>query len=315
MNDKTKLIQFTKEMFKFTSALSTLIGFFIVFFYCIEIHYFPVGITTGDALLFVWAVISFGLIYAVFIYFIYTANSVYFYIGSIRINKFYKKTIIDKLPCGNNKFFILTFGIIAQIFLWIMGWRVDFFSLILITVLQCIMLILYFIGYCAYYDVKFPKKNKINESTDSTESKDTTDSKDSKTNKNFYLIIFVLIYISIPLIFGHVGIGFIKISFNLIGIRQNNVVIYIDKQYQTILQSRISDYTKSEKNHYLLMGKLNCSEVCNINNVNILFTDIGTKILFEIPSHPDKDGNIKALQFELPASAIKGIERKINYVK
>lgn len=308
MNDKTKLIQFTKEMFKFTSAVSTLIGFLIVFFYCVEIHYFPAGITTGDALLFVWAVISFGLIYAVFIFFIYTANSVFFYIGSICINKFYKKTIIDKLPCGNNKLFILTFGTMALISLIILGWYIDFFSFILIIISQVIMFFLYFIMYCIYFNVSLKKNNN-------TETTETTKSANSKINKKYYLILFILIYISIPLIFGHVGIGFIKISFNLIGIRQNNVVIYIDKQYQAILQSRISDYTKSEKDHYLLVGKLNCSDVCYIDNVNILFTDIGSKILFEIPSNPDKDGNIKALQFELPASAIKGIERKIIYVK
>jgi hypothetical protein len=293
-------IQYSKDMFKLISTVGSFAGFIVVFFYCLDINFFPVGITTGGALLFIWAVISFSLIYTVFIFLIYIANSVYFYLIAKIINKLYKEQKITKFPLGNDRLLIFTFGPIAQFFIVIISCSSKALSILSVFSSQIFMLILYFIKYCYDNNIVFNAK----------ENKETVQSKEDNKPSYRYNILYIMVYISIPLIIGQVGGSFIRIAFILSGIRQNNVVIYFDKSYQNILEARINKFNNSEKENIECLGK----DICYIENVNILFTYIGSKVLFEIPIESDKKNGIsKALKLELPASAIKGIEREIDY--
>lgn len=92
------------------------------------------------------------------------------------------------------------------------------------------------------------------------------------------------------------------ITLTLVGIRQAAVTIYIDKNYQKLLQTRIAKINKNSS----LNSEIKCFELCYIENVNILFSSIGTETLLEIKAPTDRQGQQQALLISLPSSAIKG---------
>ena len=104
------------------------------------------------------------------------------------------------------------------------------------------------------------------------------------------LFSYGLIYFA-PLFYGQVGGGLTRETFETMGVRQKNVSIYfVNKEYGPILNSY------KEKG---LISNLACDEICQIEKVNILFTNIGSNSKIEMHG---KNGSINIV---LPTEAIK----------
>lgn len=52
------------------------VGFLILFFYCSKHRFFPSGITFGDTFIFVWVSISFGIVYNLFVYILFSIGCI-----------------------------------------------------------------------------------------------------------------------------------------------------------------------------------------------------------------------------------------------
>ena len=94
-----------------------------------------------------------------------------------------------------------------------------------------------------------------------------------------------------------------NIAFKIAGIQYKNITIYTDISYGKFIRNIINIL----KNKELQSNSINCTDLCNIDSVDILFTNIGSKTLLAIPSG---ENNEQRLHLELPTSAIKGIEKK-----
>ena len=121
------------------------------------------------------------------------------------------------------------------------------------------------------------------------------------------IIIFIIVYgiISEILIIILIGIGpfstnSFKFSFTIYGLRKTNVSLLIDKNYYKVLQKNINELnSKDSKSNF----KITCdNNFCELEHIDILLTNVGSKTLIFIPSIENKT---KGLRVELPNSAIK----------
>lgn len=96
-------------------------------------------------------------------------------------------------------------------------------------------------------------------------------------------------------------VGLTNITLSLIGVRQSDVTIYLDKNYQDIFDNN------EKKDHF---DKMNCSSVYQLDHINILMTNIGTKTKFQIPAKSIHNATDSPIEFEVPNEAIKGVRSK-----
>jgi len=94
-----------------------------------------------------------------------------------------------------------------------------------------------------------------------------------------------------------------NIAFKIAGIQYKNITIYTDISYGKFIRNIINIL----KNKELQSNSINCTDLCNIDSVDILFTNIDSKTLLVIPSAENSEHN---LRLEILTSVIKGIEKK-----
>ncbi|PIT60860.1 hypothetical protein [Snodgrassella alvi] len=313
MRKYKEITEFVIDLFKIFSILGTAIGAFIVVIYCIEIQFFPQGVTISGALLFIWVTINFGILYGLIIVMLYMANlSIFYLLCFIRqtflIVKFKKTEIknlkIKYLPPVDIMLIFFLYGLIAQALIILFSIDLKIFSLMKIILVQTLMLLLYFIKFCADNRIKSKCFKIVNIKKEESDK--------DKISRNF---MYLLLLILIPLVIGQFGGNLIKFSFTLSGIRQSNVTLYIDNNYRNVLQTRINQFNDGKEKSLHLKSIPECIDLCHLDNVNILFANVGSQILFEIRTMKDKNGQSEALRFNLPSSAIKGIDSKFIYSK
>lgn len=108
-------------------------------------------------------------------------------------------------------------------------------------------------------------------------------------------------FITPMIVVSGIGVGLTNITLSLIGVRQSDVTIYVDKNYQDLF------YNSENKDYF---DKINCSSTCQLEHVNILMTNIGTKTKFQIPAKSIHNTTDRPIEFEVPNEAIKGIRNK-----
>lgn len=85
MNNKTKenfdiLTNHYTKLSNFIAKITIVVGFLILFFYCSKNRFFPSGITFGDTFIFAWVSISFGIVYNLFVYILFSIGCIEAYI-------------------------------------------------------------------------------------------------------------------------------------------------------------------------------------------------------------------------------------------
>ena len=63
MNKYSDLLKLINTGLTTVGILCNIIGFMIIIFYCIQIRFYPTGLTLSDALFFWWILLIFGFLY------------------------------------------------------------------------------------------------------------------------------------------------------------------------------------------------------------------------------------------------------------
>ncbi|MGL4386946.1 hypothetical protein [Snodgrassella alvi] len=291
--------------------VGNIIGVIIIFWYCITYQFYPVGISVGDVLFCMYIFVIFGFLCFIFIFQQYMAGRIFLILFPKPINKCFNKCFnkcnLRPIILPKEKIYIFL-SIIANLFclsLIFYSWfqtRSLFKTLISFIANYGAVLIL--IGFCIF-NQKWNTLFKINQLKPSAKNINILYFKIGKIEIPSKLIIIIYSLILLLFCVNNIMISLTDITLTLAGVRQAAVTIYIDKNYQKLLQSRIAKITKNSA----LNSEFKCFELCYIENVNILFSGIGTETLLEIKTPKDKQGQQQALLISLPSSAIKGKEQ------
>lgn len=299
-----EITQLILNIFKIISITCPTIGIIIFTFYCMEVHFIPPDVQISDTLVFILITISFGMLYASFVGVLYWANlAIFFFLYVSRVksrpNIYYNKIKSYKfknyklkgIPSLSDRIIIYTYGVIAEIILLFSVYS-EVFSFPKIIFVQFLMLLI--------YAVKFFYNNHIFIKTKRTVNQNIEKKKPDKNEKVKFNLMFILLLFLIPLV-GQFSNNLIKYSFAFCGIRQTDVSLYVDKNYfNLVLQKKINKLnSKDSKSNF----KNPCDDnMCELEHIDILFTNVGSKTLIFIPSIKNKT---KGLRVELPNSAIK----------
>ena len=279
------LINSVKEHSRAFGIAGAVIGAILVIYYCGSIRFYPSGLTMADTLFFLWVVVVFGFYYSVVAFAFFIASMFWVTIFSKPINLFLKfikvqNKIVVPLP-KSDWLTILVGGLISNFYIISVSY---FKNHSFMAIFGSLFLIGFIYTLIEYIGKRTESGVKSLESSDDTIK---TNPMDPKTVKN---IFYVLIYVA-PLLFAQVGGGITRTTFETMGVRQESINLHIEaKDYRSILES----YKKQG-----LIADLECNEVCDIKNVNVLFTNIGTNTKVELY------GENGSLQVVLPTNVIK----------
>lgn len=269
-----------REYIKIISIVSPLVGIFLIIYYCSSIAFYPAGLSAGDTLLFLWVFVGFLILYSAIVLFYFVASLFWLWLLSFFLTKFRIKNLEKTKQSLKKQQLILGNG-----FLHFLGLVVTI-SAVILTLSSEETMEIFLYGFstlftmCLSILVYFSLENSII----ITEEKSNTNSKNTIT----FLTIFIYL---IPLLIGGFFGSMVKKTFQFVGIRQENVTLYIDaEKYQAILkQLRPKD-------------KEICKEVCTLKNTDILFSNIGSHTKFEMTTY-DK----MKIPFVIPSQYILGI--------
>jgi hypothetical protein len=279
------LINAVKDHSRAFGVAGAVIGAILVIYYCGSINFYPSGLTIADTLFFLWVVVVFGFYYSVVTFSFFIASTFWVAIFAKPINFILKsiKTkpdIVIPLP-KSDWLMVLGGGFIAN--LLILG--ISYFKG---HSFMAIFGALFLIGFIYTLIENVPKRmNSSDKLLDSSGNPINTNPLEPKILRN---VFYVLIYAA-PLLFGQVGGGVTRTTFETMGVRQEGINLHIEaKEYKSMLEAYSSEG---------LIADLACSEVCTVKNANILFTNIGTNSKVELHG---KDGSLLIV---LPTKAIK----------
>ncbi|ORF24465.1 hypothetical protein BGI15_07930 [Snodgrassella alvi] len=300
-----EITQLILNIFKIISITCPTIGIIIFTFYCMEVHFIPPDVQISDTLVFILITISFGMLYASFVGVLYWANLAIFfflyvsrvksrpniYYNEIKSYKF-KNYKLKGIPSLSDRRIIYIFGVIAEIILLLSMYSGVFYFPKIILV-QFLMLLI--------YAGKFFYNNHIIIKTKRTVNQNIEKKKPEKNEKVKFNLMFILLLFFTPLVVGQFSNNLIKYSLAFYGIRQIDVSLYVDKNYfNLVLQKKINKLNSQKSESDL---KNPCDDnMCELEHIDILFTNVGSKTLIFIPSIENKT---KGLRVELPNSAIK----------
>src|SRR5690554_5269564 len=277
----TNAIKDHSRAFGVTAAV---IGAILVIYYCGSINFYPSGLTIADTLFFLWVVVVFGFYYSVVAFAFFIASIFWVAVFAKPINFILKLTknkidIVVPLP-KSDWFMVLGGGFIAN--LLILG--ISYFKG---HPLLAIFGALFLIGFIYTLIENVSKRSSTSESLlDSSGKPINTSPISPQIVKN---IFYVFIYSS-PLLFGQVGGGVTRTTFETMGVRQGGVTLHVEaKEYKSILESYASEG---------LISGLACNELCSIQQANILFTNIGKNTKLKLSG---SDGDLLLV---LPTNAI-----------
>lgn len=299
-----EITQLILNIFKIIGITCPTIGIIIFIFYCMEVHFIPPDVQISETLVFILIAISFGMLYVLLVGLLYWANlAIFFFLYVSRVksrpNIYYNKIKSYKfknyklkgIPSLSDRIILYTYGVIAEIILLFSVYS-EVFSFPKIIFVQFLMLLI--------YAVKFFYNNHIFIKTKRTVNQNIEKKKPDKNEKVKFNLMFILLLFLIPLV-GQFSNNLIKYSFAFCGIRQTDVSLYVDKNYfNLVLQKKINKLnSKDSKSNF----KNPCDDnMCELEHIDILFTNVGSKTLIFIPSIENKT---KGLRVELPNSAIK----------
>ena len=297
MNKYSDLLKSINTGLATFGILCNVMGFMIVIIYCIHIRFYPTGLTINDALFFWWILLIFGFLYISIITMIYYASLLVIKVCKRPINKILKKCNMNQMYLPKSSKVYTVFAIVMQIYLVIFG----FLDRDLINIIVSIE-----IGMIFVLIFKYSMYERINlaENKNTSEKVKVFVPKYFENHKKLFLNITTCIVI-LPLSLMLLVYLSDNLTFRMAGIKYKNVTIYTDISYGKFLQNRIN--TLKIENKELKSVNINCTNLCNIDSVDILFTNIGSKTLLAIPSD---DINKQGLRLELPTKEIKSIEEK-----
>ena len=254
-----------KEHLKVFGIAAAIIGVLLVIYYSGSIRYYPSGLTIADTLFFLWVVIVFGFYYSLVV--------LAYFLASLFWIAIFKKPIIFLLNL-NSKFQInipkvdlltvISGGLLANIIIFYVAYfsNISNFSVLLSFGAMFIIGLFYILTQNIpgqpnkiFIDSKgLPIPNKYN-------------------SKLVKLTIYLIIYLT-PISIAQVGGGITKTTFETMGVRQMKVDILINSSsYKPML-----DHLSSKG----LVSKYKCDQSCIVEDVNILFTSIGSNSKIEI---------------------------------
>lgn len=299
-----EITQLILNIFKIISITCPTIGIIIFTFYCMEIHFIPPDVQISETLIFILITISFGMLYALIVGLLYLTNlAIFFFVYILIIGlpsiiyykiKDYKikNYKLKGIPSLSIIIFIIVYGIISEIFILAFSIGSDIFSLEKIVIVQILIFIFFSLKFCVDNNI-FKKLKKV--PTQKIE-KEKSDKNEKIKNITFYIFLLIIILIGI----GPFSTNSFKFSFTIYGLRKTNVSLLIDKNYYKVLQKNINELnSKDSKSNF----KITCdNNFCELEHIDILLTNVGSKTLIFIPSIENKT---KGLRVELPNSAIK----------
>lgn len=304
LDSRIKTIRNAAALF---GLVGNVIGAIIIFLYCIRYQFYPVGISVGDVLFCIYIFVIFGFLCFVFISQLYISSLIYLVKFRKPINRFLIRNKFLPIILPKGKIYIFL-SIIANLFylaftIYIWNPKENWFETILSIFFNCIAVCALVV--CLHFIQQWYVSFKRNQRKPCVENENKLYFKIGKSKIPTILIIIMDLLIILLLGFNKILISFTDITLTAANVRQAAVTIYIDKNYQKLLQSRIAKITKNSA----LNSEFKCFELCYIENVNILFSGIGTETLLEIKTPKDKQGQQQALLISLPSSAIKGKEQ------
>lgn len=279
------LINSVKKHSRAFGVAGAVVGAILVIYYCGSISFYPSGLTLADTLFFLWVVVVFGFYYSVVAFAFFIASTFWVAVFANPINFILKLAknradMIVPLP-KTDWFMVLGGGFIAN--LLILG--VSYFKG---HSLLAIFMALFLIGFI--YTL-IENVSKRSDSSDKLLDSNGKLIRSIPLKPNILKSIFYLLIYTAPLLFGQVGDGVTRTTFETMGVRQDSATLHIEsKEYEFILKIYESEG---------LLSNLTCSQVCTLKNATILFTGIGTNTKLETYG---KSGSV---QFMLPTKAIK----------
>lgn len=282
------LLNLVRTDYKIISLFGMVFGAILVIYYCSTINFYPSGLSIADTLFFLWVIAIFTFYYSIVVFVFFVASVFWYVILSKPIN-FFSKLFKSEIRLNINltkidKTIVFFFGLMANIL-------IIFVTVVNegdITLILMGLFIIAFIYALTDRVSGFKNSNLLDDRGYPIRSINNN----IKTAK---FILFAIIYIT-PIIVSQVGGEVTVITFNKMGIRQESVNIYIpSNEYKEVFNK----YLKSG-----LISSLNCNELCSLENIDILFTNIGVNTKIETHS---LSGN---LQMVLPTSSIKLVVKK-----
>jgi len=278
----TNAIKDHSRAFGVTAAV---IGAILVIYYCGSINFYPSGLTIADTLFFLWVVVVFGFYYSVVAFSFFIASVFWVTIFAKPINfvlklKKNKADIVVPLP-KSDWFMVLGGGFAAN--LLILG--ISYFKG---HPLLAIFVALFLIGFIYTLIENVSKRSATNDSLLDLNGKpiNTSPIRPLIVKSIFYAFVYIS-----PLLFGQVGGGVTRTTFETIGVRQEGVTLHVEaREYEAVLES----YESAG-----LLSGLACRELCTIPEADILFTNIGENTKLKL------SGSAGDLLLVLPTNAIK----------
>lgn len=288
-----KLAKLVTDYAKPSSILGSILGGAVLIWYCSTINFFPSGLTLADTLIFIWLLVIFGLYYSAIVYAFFAVSQFWVSLLSIPLNKLFRKKLKDnnlQIPAPESKynwFEICFVGILTNtlVFGILLYQNRPIFNVI------CAILLM---GFFYVLVQNIPKINYGSKKT-SDWSREPIGKQPDKPE--LVKLIFCLVIYLIPMVIAHIGGDIAKKSLETMGVRQLDVTISIQrKEYQPLLQSHYYDG---------LLSNLECHEVCNIKNVDILFSNIGSNAKIRV------SGEKGSAMLVIPNSSIKATSKEM----
>jgi hypothetical protein len=301
MDNLESSLKVIKNIFGLSGLIGNVIGTIIVIFYCCTIRFFPAGLSVGDVLFCLCIFAIFGVLYIVFTGILYLANKLFllYFLFKKKINK-----TSDYVSFYEYQKSYLGFSIYANLFILLCTCFVWVESGNLISSLLFCLTTYLAVGVISWLETLIFQweENKILNKYGLSEKYDKKLYSYIWNMKVSIKFIFRTGICIIPMIIvSGIYVGLTNITLSLIGVRQSDVTIYVDKNYQDLF------YNSENKDYF---DKINCSSACQLEHVNILMTNIGTKTKFQIPAKTIHNTTDSPIEFEVPNEAIKGIRNK-----
>jgi Dolichyl-phosphate-mannose--protein O-mannosyl transferase len=274
-----------KEHSKVFGVVGAVMGAALVIAYCGSIDFYPSGLTIADTLFFIWVIVVFGVYYSVIVFGFFVASVFWVAILTRPLNfafqVFLKKNRLV-IPFKKADWFLVLFG--------------GFFANVLIVgvsyfkehPLTAVFGVLLFVGFAFVLISNISRFG--NTSGKILDHNGSPTGKNQGSSQSVKYIFYAFIYFA-PILYGQVGSGVTRVTFETMGVRQENVSIYVEQAgYRSILTSY------QEKG---LVSSVVCDEICAIENVDILFTSIGSNSKIEM------HGENGSLSIVLPTKDIK----------
>lgn len=247
--------------------LGAILGTLIVIIYCGSIGFLPSGLAISDVLFFLWVSVVSGTIYIVIALAFYMSALFWFVVFVEPVNwilrYFNGREWLNEFFLNKDKIGYIALGFVANIIIFFKALELN---LVMFNVGLAIFFNIVFIILISFIDSDIKeledfKRSDKNEGIQGTKS---------ATPINF---LYLLIFLS-PIFVGYVGNAFLKTSFSVLGIRQHNVNLVVDRK----AINKLNDlYFDSD-----FANAFQCDKnACLIANATILFGSVGssTKIL------------------------------------